>query len=87
MAEQLLLLLLLLMMMMMMMMMLAGTIPAAYTRLTALNAVYFYGNEALSGCMPASWEPQLESVLFDVDYFLLEGTQLRSFANCTGAAV
>jgi hypothetical protein len=37
--------------------------------------------------MPASWQQQLESVAFDVDYFLLEGTQLKDFGNCTGAAV
>lgn len=65
----------------------SGTIPAAYTRLTSLNAVYLFGNEALSGCMPHSWEQQLEAVSFDVDYFLLEGTGLQGFGNCTGAAV
>lgn len=65
---------------------LSGSIPASYSALKDLSAIYLFNNSGLKGCLPPTWQQQLDVQQFDVDYFVFDGTGLLSFSNCTGAA-
>lgn len=56
---------------------LTGSVPASWSSLTQLREVYLWNNPGLSGCLPASWQPQL--ALFDVDVQVRSGTNISGF--------
>lgn len=45
-----------------------------------LYALYLWGNEQLSGCIPAAWEAQLETGL-SMNETVYDGTKITSFCS------